>query len=320
MGVGARFAVSGLGDAHRLCGYADARAVHQRHRVGHQAAAAFAYQVSHRVVKFELARGRAVDAELVLEVPHADRILLFAEKERKPEAAGLVWLASRKHQEHVPAAVGYEPLDAAEAPCAVFGLARAQLHRLKVASRVGLGQDHGAGQFAGGQARQVFVFQFIRCKGVYRLRDALEAEDVHQARIRPRDYLVGQRIDKGRYVQPAKATRQRETHQVRLRKPVEIVQDLRIVTHAAVVELVTLAVHVLGPRRDKIPRYGAGDFERLAVIFDRVGGVFGRIVILGRRRVAVLLQVGQLAGVPEVELEHYVFVVGEEIGHVRLAF
>ena len=72
VGVGPGQAVGRLGDAQRLRGDAHAGAVHQGHHVGDQPALPLADQPGRRVVEDQLAGGRAVDAQLVLQVADAD--------------------------------------------------------------------------------------------------------------------------------------------------------------------------------------------------------------------------------------------------------
>ncbi len=72
VGVGARQPIGGLGDPQRLGGDAHAGPVHQGQHVGDQAPLPLADQPGRRVLVDQLAGGRAVDAQLVLQVPDLD--------------------------------------------------------------------------------------------------------------------------------------------------------------------------------------------------------------------------------------------------------
>ncbi len=73
VGVGAGQSESGFGDAQRLGGDAHAGAVHQSQHVGDQPALPLADQPGRRVFVDQFAGGRAVDAQLLFQVPHLDR-------------------------------------------------------------------------------------------------------------------------------------------------------------------------------------------------------------------------------------------------------
>ena len=90
--------------------------------------------------------------------------------------------------------------------------------------------------------------------------------------------------------------------------------------HAAVFELVAFAVDLFGLGGDELAGDLAADFEGLAVVVDGVGGVGGGEGKLRGFLVAVLSKVGEGLGVPELEIEAQVFVVGEEVGHSTPAF
>ena len=101
-------------------------------------------------------------------------------------------------------------------PLPVVVLLGPQLDGLEVAARVRLGEDHGAGDLAGGQVRQVLGLDLLGGEGVDRLGDALEAEDVHQAGVGPADHLDGHGVDEVGEVEPAEPVREGEAHQVGL--------------------------------------------------------------------------------------------------------
>ena len=79
VGVGAGQPKGGFGDPQRLGGDADPGAVHQRQHVGDQAALPLADQSGGSVVVDQFAGRRAVDAQLLLQVPHLD-VLATARK------------------------------------------------------------------------------------------------------------------------------------------------------------------------------------------------------------------------------------------------
>ena len=207
-----------LRDAQALGRDADPRPVHQRHDVRHQPAPTLAHQFRGGVVKLHLARRRPVDAHFVFGAADADRRVPLAEEQAQAHAAGLVRLAPREHQQNLPATVRDEPLDAFQAPLAVGILVGLQLDVLEVAARVRLRQDHRPGHRAGAEARQRPLLLVFGSEGVDRLRNALEAEDVHETGVGAADHLDGDGINDARAVQAAEPPRQREPHQVRLRQ------------------------------------------------------------------------------------------------------
>ncbi len=156
-----------------MCGDADTGAVHQGHDGGDEAALPFADELGGDVVVDQLAGGRAVDAELVLEVADPDARAAFVQKEAQAAAVGDLRLASGEGQEYLSAPVGDESLDAGEPPLAVVVLPGAETDGLEVAAGVGFGQDHRAGHFAAGEPGQVLVFDLVAGKGVDGLSDAL---------------------------------------------------------------------------------------------------------------------------------------------------
>ena len=61
-----------LGHAERLGRNAHAGTVHQSHDIGDQPALPLAHELARQVLEDHLAGGRAVDAEFLFQVPHAD--------------------------------------------------------------------------------------------------------------------------------------------------------------------------------------------------------------------------------------------------------
>ena len=304
-----------LGDALRLRGDGDAGAVHEAHHVGREAAPALADEQRRRVVELQLAGGRAVDAELVLEA--ADAHVLVALVEEHAEAAGVggALLGARQHEADAPAAVGDEALHAVEAPGAVRLLGRLELHVLQVAAGLGLGERHGAGDLAAGEARQVGGLHLLVGELVDRLGDVLQAEDVHQRRVGAADHLDDHHADRDGEVEAAVLARQRDAHEVGLLEALEALGDAGRVADLAVHQLAAGAVHVFGARLDELAGDVADDRERALVGVERVFEVLGRVGEVPRLRVVVLAQAHDARQVEAAQRGLQVRVVAEEVAH-----
>ena len=106
-------------------------------------------------VELQLAGGRAVDAELVLEPADLHVLVALVDEQRQPAGVGGALLAARQHQGDRAAAVGDEALDAVQVPAAVRRSRRLELDVLQVGAGLGLGEGHRAGHLAAGEAGQV---------------------------------------------------------------------------------------------------------------------------------------------------------------------
>ena len=274
VGVGAGQPVGRLGHAQRLGGDAHPRPVHQRHHVGDQSPLPLADQPAGRVVEDQLAGGRAVDAQLVLQVADLHPLRPLGDEQAQAAAVGDFRLAAGQHQQDFAAAVGDEPLHAVEVPVALLVLEGPQPHGLQVAAGVGLGQHHRAGHFAAGEPRQHLVLDLVVGEGVDRLGDALQPEQVHQRGVGPADHLGGHRVDEAGAIQPAVLPRQGEAHQVGLAEPLEVLLHQRMQRDGAVlVERVAFAVDLLGVGGDHLAGHFADDLQHAAVVVHGVGRV-----------------------------------------------
>jgi hypothetical protein len=257
-----------------------------------------------------------VNAELVFEPADVDRRAGLAQQQAQAQAAGAVGLAAGQDQEHIAAAVRDESLHAVEEPVALAVLEGPQLNRLQVRARVGLREHHGAGDLAVREERQVLLFDLLGREGVDRFRDALETEDVHQRRIRPREDLVGHRIHEAREVQPVEAVGQGEAHHFRLGQFLDVFRDALGPGHRAVfVEGVAFAVHALGPRRDEVGTEFTERIEHHFVVADRLLSVPRSVVELVREAEAFFDCLRQRRQVDVPEQEPNVVVVLVEVSH-----
>ncbi len=92
---------------------------------------------------------------------------------------------SRKNDKNLPVAVGDKSLHAAQEPLPLLVLVCLQFHRLQIGSGIGLGEGHGPRVFTGAELRQILLtLRFVAELGD-RIANILEAEDVHERRIRP---------------------------------------------------------------------------------------------------------------------------------------
>ena len=67
LGIAIGFTIGSFGNPQRLRADGQPRAIHQRHGIAHQAKAAFSNQFGRRIVVLDLAGGRGMDAQLVLD-------------------------------------------------------------------------------------------------------------------------------------------------------------------------------------------------------------------------------------------------------------
>ena len=284
-----------LGDAGRLGGDTDTGSVHQRRDVGSQAAFALADQLARRIVEEDLARRRAVNAELVFQPADVHGRARFADEQAQAETAAAIGLAAGQHEQDFAAAVGDEPLDAVQEPVALVVLEGFEFDGLQVRAGVRLGQDHGAGHLAVGKRRQVFLLDLFVGERVDRLGDALKAEDVHQRRVGPRDDLGGDRVDQVGEVQAAEPIGQREAHHLGLGQLLQgLGHALRTRDGAVLVECVALPIDVFGPRRDEVGAEFAERVEDHVVVLHGLLGVLGRVVAFAGEAEVILDQGGQV--------------------------
>ncbi len=169
-----------LGDAERLGGYADTRAVHKAHDIFDQASLSFADEFAGGVVEKYFAGWRAVYSEFVFESANVNGRPPVTDEEAKSESAASVGFATGHNEQDFTAAVCDETLDTVEEPVAVVILKGAEIDRLQIGAGIGLGKHHCAGDFAGGEIVQVLLLDILGGEGIYRFGDTLEAEDVHQ--------------------------------------------------------------------------------------------------------------------------------------------
>ena len=189
-------------------------------------------------------------------------------------------------------------------------------HGLEVAAGVRLGQDHGAGALAAGEARQVRRLQLVGAEAVDRLGDVLEAEDVHEGRVGAGDHLAahgqdGERdveaaVRRGRVMPMRSAWRRRS----RARRPGE--GDL------AVVEVEPSRSTSSAAKGDELAGDLPDDLEDAAVAVHGVGAVAWARGEHARLGEVVLAQLDDAREVQGVEMKQEVLVVGEEVGSCHL--
>ena len=146
-----------------------------------------------------------MNPELVLQVPHAHLFAAFGDEQAQAPTVGNVRLAAGQREQNLAAAVGDEPLHAVEEPVALLVLKRPQSHRLQIAAGIGLGEHHSPRYLAAGESREHFVLDLLAGKGVDRLRDSLQAEEIRERSVGPAHDLVGDGVDQVGAVQPAVA-------------------------------------------------------------------------------------------------------------------
>ena len=178
------FVVGSLRHTHRLRGDAQARAVHERHDVLYEAHAGASAQFGLGVLVGQLARGRPVDAQLVLNVAHVYAALpLVIDEHGQAAAVARTLFRACQHEVYVGVAVGYEPLHAVEQPAALLlGVCGLEHHALQVASGVGFCEVHRHG-LAGTDARDVFHPLLLAAEFVQSLYAVLQAPYVLEARV-----------------------------------------------------------------------------------------------------------------------------------------
>ena len=121
--IGQSLVIGGLAQAHALCGNAQAGAVHQGHDIFDEAQLAVAAEFGMSVLVHQLAGGRAVNAQLVLNAAHAHAALaLVINKHGEAAAVTCALFRTGQHEVDVSIAIGDKALHAVQQPAAV-GLA-----------------------------------------------------------------------------------------------------------------------------------------------------------------------------------------------------
>ncbi len=314
-GVLGRRPVRRLGDALRLRRDGETGAVHEAHDVGGEAAPALADEQRRRVVELQLARRRAVDAELVLEAADAHVLVALVEEHAEPAGVGRAFFRARQDEADLAAAVGDEALDAVEEPGAVGLFRRLELDVLEVAAGLGLGERHAAGDLAAGEARQVGRLHLVVGELVHGLADVLEPEDVHERGVGAADHLDDHHADGDGEVEAAVLARQRDAHEVGLLEALEALGDAGGVADLALDELAAGAVDVLRAGLDVLAGEVADDLERARIGVDGVLEIAGRVGEVAGLRVVVLAQAHHAREVEAAQGLLEVPVVAVEVAH-----
>ena len=116
-GILQRLAVGCLAKTRRLCGDTQTCGVHERHDVFDKSHFAVADKKCGGVGKDQLAGGRALDTELVLDAAHLHSpVALVVYEHRQTAGIRRTLLRAGEHERHLAVAVGNEALDAIETP------------------------------------------------------------------------------------------------------------------------------------------------------------------------------------------------------------
>ena len=284
VGVFQRFAVGRFAQPHRLRADTQTGGVHQRHHIFDEAHLTVADQLCRSVGEDQLARGRALDSELVLDAAHLHAaVALVVDEHRQAAGVGRTLLGTSQHQRYVAVAVGDETLHAVQEPCALLLRPRGlQHHGSQIRTGVRLREVHRTGR-TGRNPRQVLLFKLLRGELVERLGAVLQAPDILEAGIGARHHLVGHHEAEQREIQAVVLARQRQTAQAGLDDRVQVTLRALGVDHMVVHHLRPLVIHALGIGSDHVAAHLARDRQHLAV------GVHGVFEILRRIIIGVLL-------------------------------
>ena len=241
------------------------------------------------------------------------RTVSSASRHVEGEAARVVaaLLRARQHHDDVGAAVGDKALDAVNAPHA-GGLIPGgpRLHRAQVRACVRLGEGHGAGHLAAGEAGQQAGLDFLVGELGDGSRDFLQAKDVHQPGLGARDNLDHHLKDRLGQVQAAVFPREHGPHQLRLHQEIERLLRGGRIGHLAIVIVRPLLVRLGGARRDIGAAQLAQDAQQQLPAIQSIRIVARRVGILVMRPVAVLQDIDDLGEVQMLQAELQVTVVG----------
>ena len=279
-GILDRLIISLLAQAGALRTDTQAGAVHQGHHVLDQTHAGAAAQFGAGVLVGQLAGRGTVDTELVLDVAHVDAALALVIDEHGQAAAVLgAFLAAGQDQVDVRVTVGDETLHTVQQPAALLlGIRRLEHDALQVGTGVRLGEVHGHG-LAGADARDEFLALLLAAKLIEGLGAALQAPDVLEGSVGGGDDLAGHAEDDFRTVQAAVAAGHGDTPQAGMRGRLHVLLGLLRIDHAAVLQVRSLKVDVLGIRGDRVGRDVARDLEQTLVVLDAVLVVDGGLGI-----------------------------------------
>ena len=138
LGVGETLVVSLLLHADALCCNAQARTIHQGHHILDETHACAATELCLGVLEDQLAGGRTVDTEFVLDVAHRDAAaLLVVDEHREATSVVCALLRAGKHQVDIRVAIGDESLHTVQTPRAVLVLCGLEHDALQIAASVG---------------------------------------------------------------------------------------------------------------------------------------------------------------------------------------
>ena len=313
-GVCLGFAAGGLAQTDRLGTDAQTGAVHQRHHVFDQTQAAFAHDLGRGVGELQFAGRRALDAHLVLDAAHHHTAVGTVEHEvRQAAAVGRTFLAAGQHQVQVGVTVGDEALHTVQAPaagCLVVG--SLQAHRLQVAACVGFREVHRAGGTLA-DAGQILVFQCVGAEFLDGVGAVGQAPDRGEAHIGAGDDLGGHHHGRTRPVETVVFAVERNAVEARLDQGVEVPTGAGRIRDAAVLELRTFVVHLLGVGRNHLSGDLTHQVHHHIVLRNSLFGGSGGFRVLSSFGIILFLDGNHALHFRMVEVEGKALVIGIEI-------
>ena len=305
-----RLAVGSLAQTHRLRADTQTGGVHQRHDVLDQTHLAVAHKLCRSVREDQLARGRALDAELVLDAAHLHAaVALVMNEHRQAAGVGRSLLGTGQDERNLAVAVGNEALHAVEQPgLPLLRPGGLEHHGTQVRTGIGLREVHGAGR-AGRHPLEELLLLLLRGELVERLGAVLQAPDVLEAGIGTGHHLVGHDEADEREVQTVVLARESHAAQSGIDHGLHVADRTRGVLHVVVHHARALVVHTLGIRGDHVAAHLAGDLEHAAVRVHCIVEILRRIVVQLLVGKPALLQLHDLPHQRMIQMELQILVI-----------
>ena len=316
--------IGGLGDAERLCTDRYTRAIHERHDIAGQSAAALSAEFGRDIVVLEFAGGYAMNAELVLNAADDELWAGLANEHGEAAAIACAFLGTRQHQVNLGAAVCNEALHSVEIPLPGLRiLGGFQAHGLEVGAGIGLGQVHGAVGLATGKARQIALLLLFAAELADRLGDVLQTEKVLQRCIGAGDHLGHHRIDGDREVKAAVTVRKHHSHDIRVLEVLNVFLGQWMVGDLVILEMRSFLVHLPRTGLDALARDFANHAQDAVIIVNGVFEVGGSVLKLLGEFVLLLTEGDNIAHVEMVKRKLQVFIFSKVVHwgvslHLRL--
>ena len=305
-----RLAVSGLAKTHRLCTDTQTGSVHERHHVFDQTHLTVADQTGRSVGEDQLAGGRTLDTEFVLDTAHLDAaVTLVVHEHRKTACVRSSLFGAGQHQRNMTVAVGDEALHAVQQPtAALLVVSGLEHHGTQVRTCIRLGKVHRAG-LARRNTGQEHPLKLFRSEFIERFGTVLQTPDILETGIAACHHFVGDDEADQREIQAVVLVRQGHAAQAGLGNGVDVAGRTLGVNDMVVLDSGTFVIDALGIGGDHLAAHFAGDLQHAAVVVHRVLKILRSKLVVVFQRIVTLFQRHDLAHQRMLKVELQILII-----------